>query len=144
SAAGRLDLVRASEPARGRAANLHVVAADRRQIEHGVKRRDLIDPDIGHAEHVSDAAQRGLRQPAAHLLLGTPQDRKHSRSLAAFGIFLDLGLGPFKVLRREGKSLRLLGGEAADAHWLASSSLLAFRCGSADVTAAMVVSFLPT
>ena len=116
SAARILDRVSASEPARRRAADLHVVAADRRQIEHGVEGCDLIDPDIGHSEHAGDVAERGLWQPAAHLLLRPPQNREHGGSLAAFGIFLDLSPGPFKVFRRKGETLRLLGGEAADAH----------------------------
>ena len=113
------------QPARRRAADLHVIAADGRQIEHGVEGRDLVDADIGHAEHVGDIAERGLGQPAAHLLLRAPQQRQHGRGLPPFRIFLDLGLGPFEIFRREGEALRLLGGEAADAHRLASSFLAA-------------------
>ena len=121
-AAGVLDLVGASQPARRRAADLHVIAADRRQIEHRVEGRDLVDADIGHAQHVGDIAERGLGQPAAHLLLRAPQDRQHGGGLPPFRIFLDLGLGPFEIFRGEGEALRLLGGEAADAH----KSLLLF------------------
>ena len=54
----------------------------------------------------------------AHLLVRAPKDRQHGGRLAAFRIFPDLGLGPGKVLRREGEALRLLCGEAADTHWV--------------------------
>ena len=47
-AAGRLDLVGAAQPAGRGDADLQVVAADRRGVEHQVEGRDLVDADRRH------------------------------------------------------------------------------------------------
>jgi hypothetical protein len=74
--------------------------------------------DVRHAQHLGDIADRGFRQPAVVLLLGTPQQRNDRRLLAAVGIARDHLLGPSQIVRREGEFLGLLFGrcEAAIGH----------------------------
>ena len=56
----------AAQHARRRAAHLHVrLLAHRRELEHRVERRDLVDADVGHAQHVGDQPHGRLRQPAS-------------------------------------------------------------------------------
>src|SRR6185369_8654958 len=71
-----------------------------------------------HSEHLADMTDRGLRQPAAVLLLGAPQQRNDRRLLAAGRVFLDLLLRPGRILSREGKFLRLKMrvGQTTDGH----------------------------
>src|SRR6476661_6357641 len=120
-AAGVFQRFGAAQQAGRGAAELHVIAANRRKIEHGVEGGDLVDADIRHAEQVGDVAECWLRQPAAALFLRPPQKRQHRRGLAALRIFLELILRPTEVLGGKGEGFGLLGGKAADAHRLASS-----------------------
>src|SRR6202011_6332498 len=98
-------------------------AADRGEVEHGVEGRDLERADMREPELVGDGADRGLRQPAARLLLRAPQQRDDGRDLPPGRIFADLLLGPGAVLRREGEALGLqLGrGETTNGHQRSTS-----------------------
>src|ERR1700736_238236 len=112
------DLLGAAQHARRGPAQLHIGATDRGEVEHGVEGRDLERADMREPEPVGDGADRGLRQPAARLLLRAPQQRDDGRGLPSGRIFADLLLGPGVVLRREGEALRLeLGrGETTNGH----------------------------
>ena len=49
-----LQVFRAAQHAGRRAADLDMrLAADRRQLEHRVEGRDLVDADVGHIEHAA-------------------------------------------------------------------------------------------
>ena len=65
------DVVRTAQHAGRGAADLHVVAADRLQIVHGVKGRDLIGADVRHIELRRDIFDHRNRQPALRLRLRT-------------------------------------------------------------------------
>ncbi len=93
-----------------------MVAAHGRQIEHGVKGRDLVNPDVWHLEKIGDIANRWFRQPAIMLLLRSPQDRNDRSLLAALRIFLDLLHSPRKVLMRELEVAWLIGVKTANGH----------------------------
>ena len=68
-----------AQHARRRPAHLDMrLAAHRRQLEHGVEGRDLVDPDVGHAEHVADssgwpAPSASLPAPAPATAAGSPR-----------------------------------------------------------------------
>src|SRR5712671_2673007 len=120
--ANLLKLLAAAQQARRRAAPLDVgFATSRLEQEHGVEGCDFEHPDRRHAEQISDVFDRLARRPAAALLLGTPQDRDHSRSLPALRVFRDLPLRPVEILRREreARGLQFGRGEAADGHFFA-------------------------
>src|SRR5262249_36168153 len=72
-----------------RAAELHVPAPDRRQVEHRVEGRDFEHADVGHAEKIGNRPDRRLRDPAAGLLLRAPQNRQDRRGLPTWRIFGD-------------------------------------------------------
>ena len=101
----------AAQHAGRRAAHLHVrLLPHRGELEHGVERGDLVDADVGHAQHVRDQAHGRLGQPAVVLLLRPPQQRDDGRGLLARRIVGDRGLGPGGILRREREALRADGG----------------------------------
>ena len=111
--------VSAAQPARRRAADLHMgLLPARLQQEHGVERRHFQRADMRHAEHLGHVPDRRLRQPATVLFLRTPKQRDDRRLLAARRILRNLLLRPRGILRREGEFLRLnIGrGKAADGH----------------------------
>jgi hypothetical protein len=98
---------RAAQHARRRAADLDMGArTDRLQLELRVEGRHFENADIGHAEHVGDAFDRGLGDPAV-LLLRAHEQRDDRRLLAALGILLDRCLGPGRILLREGEAFGL-------------------------------------
>ena len=87
-----------------------------RELEHRVEGGDLVDADVGHAQHVGDQPHGRLGQPAVVLLLRPPQQRDHGRGLLARRIVGDRRLGPRLVLRREGEGGGLVGVKSADGH----------------------------
>ena len=121
-------LIGTAQHARRRVAHLDVrLAPDRGELEHRVERGDLVDPDVGHAEHVGHNANGGLGQPVVVLLLRPPQQRDHGGGLLALGILGDRRLRPGQIFRREGKGGGLLGIKSADGH---CCSGLAVRSGN--------------
>src|SRR5262249_15840150 len=122
AAAHCLEVLGAAQHARRRPAQLHIGAADRREVEHRVEGRDFERTDVREPELVGDRADSDFRQPTA-LLLCPPEQRDDRGSLAAGRIFADLPLGPGAVLRREGEALRLkLGrGETTNGHQRSTS-----------------------
>ena len=133
-----LQLPRAAQHARRGAAELHVKAADRRQIEHGVEGRHFEHADFRHAEHVGDRLDRLLRQPAAGLLLRTPQ--KRNRPPTAGGPADIWPICAFAQSRFSGvnaKARRLLFGKAADTHRSTSPNTMSIEPKIADTSASM-------
>ena len=95
----------AAQHAGRRAAHLHVrLLAHRRELEHRVEGGDLVDADVGHAQHVGDQAHGRLGEPVVVLLLRPPQQRDDGRGLLARRIVGDGRLGPGLVLGREGEA----------------------------------------
>ena len=127
----------AAQHARGRAAELHVEAPDRLEIEHRIEGRNLEHPDAGHAEKLGYGLDRLLRQPAARLPLRAPQDRDHRGMLTSGRIFRDLRFRPFEIGRREGKARRLFFGEPADAHRSISPKTMSSEPRIAETSASM-------
>src|SRR5262249_22941036 len=72
-AADLFKIIRATQPARRRAAKLYVKFSNRPEIEHRVERSNFQSTDVRHAEEVADMADRRLRQPAAVLFLCAPE-----------------------------------------------------------------------
>src|SRR5215510_4740778 len=138
-AAHLLEVIGAAQLAWRGAAELHVPAPDRRQVEHGVERRDLEHADMRQAQHVGDIADRRFRHPAARLLLRPPQQRDHGRRLPTVGILCDLPARPGEILGCEGELLRLDGfvGEAADAHRSTSPNTMSIEPRMAETSASM-------
>ncbi|MNV82888.1 hypothetical protein D3C71_1766540 [compost metagenome] len=81
-------------------------SADGLELELGIEGRDFEHADIGHAEHVGDRFDRGLRYPAV-LLLRPHQQRNDRGLLAAFRILLDCPLCPSGVFAIERECGRL-------------------------------------
>ena len=124
------------------------------KLEHRVEGGDLVDADVGHAQHVGDEAHGGLRQPAAVLLLRPPQQGDHGGGLLARRIFGDgrLAQAAFSGVKakqagRSGSSrrtasfgafaLRCVGGILIGADSALSRVLaLAGRCGTRQIAAA--------
>src|SRR5262249_48210489 len=129
----------AAQPARRRAAKLHVKFAHRPQIEHRVEGRDLKRADVRHAKEFRDMPDRGFRQPTAGLLLCAPEHRNDRRLLAAFRVLRELFLGPGEVGLAEGKALRLHFGrrEAADTHRSTSPNTMSIEPRMAETSASM-------
>ena len=99
-------LARPAQHAGRRAADLDMrVRADRLQVEHRVEGRDLEHADQRHVEHVRDALDGRLGDPAL-LLLRPPEQRDHRGGLPARRKLGDLPLRPGTVFGREGKALR--------------------------------------
>ena len=71
---------------------------------------------LEHVEKIADGADRGLRQPAACLLLRTPQQWNDGRGLLARRILGDRLSRPRKVLRRKSKLSGLIGMHSANSH----------------------------
>ena len=111
-----LDVVGAAQHAGRRAAELHMMAPDRRQVEHRIEGRDFEHAHQRHVEHLRDFLDRWLGQPIIVLLLRAPQQRQHRGRLPARRIFGDFLLRPGLVLRREGEGGRLNLGEATNGH----------------------------
>jgi hypothetical protein len=111
------EIIGAAQHAGRRAAHLDMgFFAHRLQLEHGVERRHFEHADIGHLQHFGDGTNGRLRQPALMLFLRAPKQRDDRRSLAAFGIFADLLLGPIFIIGRESKAFGLFFVEAANSH----------------------------
>src|SRR3984885_8257428 len=132
-----LQRIGTAQHARRGAAELHVEAPDRRQIEHGVEGRDFEYADLGHAKKLGRRFDGLLRQPAAALLLRAPQNRDYGGSLTPGRIFGDARLGPLQILRREGEARRLLFGEAADGHRSTSPNTTSSEPRIAEMSASM-------
>ncbi len=115
-AADRLEVFGAAQHAGRRAAELNVVTADRRQIEHCVEGRNFQHADIWHFEHRGNRLDRRPGEPVTALLLCAPQQREDRRRLPAGWIFRELLLRPRLILRRELEACRLFVGETADGH----------------------------
>src|SRR5262245_19664933 len=134
-----LKIVRATQAAWCRTAQLHVEFADLPEVEHCVKRRHVERANVCHAEEVCDMTNRCFRQPTAMLLLSPPQQRNDCRLLSPLRIFRDLFLGPRKVLLAEGEVSRLNFGrsKAADAHRSTSPNTISIEPRMADTSASM-------
>lgn len=89
---GVQNVVAATQHARRRTANLHVVAADFLAVEHGIEARDLVDADRRHFEDAGDLVHRGERQPAVALALGKVEESDHGRSLVVLRVLREHGL----------------------------------------------------
>ena len=99
------EVARTAQHARCRSAHLHMrLAADRRELEHRIKRRDFETTNMGHAEKIADDADRRFRKPAAGLLLSAPQKRNNGGGLLARRILGDRRSRPGKIFRRESKA----------------------------------------
>src|SRR6188474_605370 len=138
-AADLLEVVGTPQAARRRTAKLHVEFADRPQIEHRVEGRHLECADMRHGDKFGDMTDCSFRQPAAGLLLRTPEQRNDCRLLPALRIFGDLFLRPGKVVLAEGEILRLQFGrsETPDAHRSTSPNTMSIEPRMAETSASM-------
>jgi hypothetical protein len=117
-----------AQHARCSPAHLHMgFAADRRELEHRIKRRDFETTNIGHVEKIADCADRGLRKPAAGLLLSAPHKRNNGGGLFARRIFGHRRARPGKIFRRESEVRRLIGMQSANGHQRLLETSVAWR-----------------
>src|ERR1700722_17778548 len=83
--------------------------ADRAQIEHRIKSRDLVDLDTRHFQHIRDIIHRRTRQPVVALALGDIEQWNNRACLPPRRIFGDDLLRSREGLGGEGKTGRLFG-----------------------------------
>lgn len=78
-----------AEHARGGAADLQVVLANLRSVEHGVERGNLVDLHWGHFEDLRRLVHGGQSQKVVVLLLSNEQYRDASRGLVVSGVLVE-------------------------------------------------------
>src|ERR1700674_90920 len=138
AAADLLERVRAAQLARRGAAKLNEKLPHWLEMKHRVEGRDLERANVGEAEEVGDVADRRLRQPAARLLLGAPEQCDHRGNLAAGGILRHLALRPREIVRAEGEGVGLDFGEAAHGHQRSTSpNTMSMEPSTAEMSASM-------
>ena len=134
-AASIAERIRATQPAGRRPAELHVIAADRLQVQHRVEGGDLVDPDRRHVEQRGDILHHRLGDPATVLALREVEQRQHRARLTTRRVLGDHGIRVGLILGRKGESLD--AGDRLSRHRSISPNTMSMLARLATASASM-------